>query len=174
MSRPTAASSGPLLARPLRFLVVFSLLTGPLLYAWAGASTHYLAAIAALANAILGATGCPVTLNAPTGASGEVVHPGTVGALALFAATPGRPWRWMARWALVTLAVLVCLHVLLLVAATWQAWAHAAPAAGADLYLLPLVSRLVNGSRDWAPLLAVVVIWFSALRASTPPMDSTA
>ena len=155
---------------PGRFVLTFAVLAGLLMILWSHLSGYYLAGLAALANLALSAGGVPVGLNVPVAASREIVHPAVVGAMALFAATPDRSWRWKAIWLATVLVGLSLLHTSLLVSEIWQLHARATPMGGTTTSSLAPAALLLGLAREWGPPLAVVTSWFAAVRRDHHPV----
>lgn len=162
---PAVRPGGCTMPAPARLLLTFTLVTGVLLLLWGYLSAYYLAALVWVANGALAVTGVPLSLNSPA-TSDAIVHPGVVGALALFAATGGRSLRWKMRWLTAVLIGLFATHATLLAADTWQVYCQSL--AGQDRVegLTRAAAEALHVAGDWVPLTGVVAAWFVATRSN--------
>ena len=161
MSDLPVRSCAQFLFRPGRFLLAFTVLAGLLLLLWSRISGYYLAGLAALANAALAAAGVPLCLELPAAAGPQIVHPGVIGAVALFAATAERPFIWKAKWLGLVLAGLCLLHTSLLFADACHAYVQTFQPAATGRGGPP--AAWIALAKQWAPLLGVVTAWFIAV-----------
>ena len=152
------------LRRPGVFLACFTLAVAVLLPLWGMISSYYLASLIWLVNAALAITGLPVAIPAPSPGTQEMVYPGLVGGMALFAVTP-RSLGWKARWLAGLLLALCLLHASQLYVDAWIAVTRKASLVHGTAVpsALAVVTYLSELSRTWGTAAGVLLIWFAAV-----------
>lgn len=149
-----------LLRRPGLFFGLFALVTALSLPVWDVLSSYYMHGVVWLVNGGLSLLAPAIRL--PTTLVRDGVYPGIAGAIALFAVTPHRSWRWKMRWIAALMGVMLLVHAGVLLAQALHAVQGTTAADSTPLRLLG----------TWGTSVLVIWAWFIAVRRRDPASDA--